>query len=50
MKTWAFTFDGIKGRAKRTHNAFFIVWGGMGFHFNAACDGLRDAILTAEIA
>jgi hypothetical protein len=48
MKKWAFTFDGITGLAERTHNALFIAWGGMGFHFNAANDELRDAILSAE--
>lgn len=49
MTKWTFTFDGIKGRAERTHNALFIVWGGMGFHFNAANDAMRNAILSAEV-
>jgi hypothetical protein len=48
MKKWAFTFDGIKGHAERTHNAFFIVWGGMGFHFACANADLSQAILSAE--
>jgi hypothetical protein len=50
MKRWTFTFDGITGRAERMHNSFFIVWGGMGFHFNAANADLAKAILSAEPA
>jgi hypothetical protein len=50
MKTWTFTFDGIKGRAERSHNACFICWGGTAFHLVAADIALRDAILSAEPA
>jgi hypothetical protein len=48
MKTWLFTFDGIKGRAERGPNSLYITWGGMGFHIQAARDELRAAILAAE--
>jgi hypothetical protein len=48
MKVWFFTFEGIKGRAERGPKSLFIQWGGMGFHFEAACNELRAAILAAE--
>lgn len=48
MKTWLFTFEGTKGRAERGPNSLYILWGGMGFHIEAACDELRAAILAAE--
>lgn len=50
MKKWDFCYEGIKGRAERTPNACFIVWGGMGFHLEAANKPLRAAILRAEPA
>ena len=53
MSKWKFTFDGIDGIAEAySAGAYaagvFVLWGGMGFHLDAASSELRDAILEAR--
>ena len=50
MKKWKFTYLGIKGIAERYNdeNGIYVLWYGMGFHFIAACNRLKKAILLQE--
>ena len=47
-QSWAFTFDGYKGRVEFSERACFVFWAGMGFHLNAASIPLFNAIWAAQ--
>lgn len=54
MKSWYFTFDDIRGHAEAYSDGaypagIFVSWGGMGFHIDAACQELREAVLIAKV-
>ena len=40
-----FTYDGKPGQIDRFN---YVTWGGMGFHLDAACPGLKLAALNAK--
>ena len=43
---WKFTYDGITGLA--VDGGAFVLWGGMGFQIEAACEAMKAAVLKGK--
>ena len=53
MKSWFFTFDGVRGRATpyaagANPAGVWVQWGGCGFHLAGQSDSMIFAVLSAR--